>query len=227
MSSARAAETTKLLENTFRSVNIALVNEMALLFEKLDIDTREVIEAAATKPFGFMAFSPGPGTGGHCVPIDPLYLSWKASQHGFDSRFIPLADEINSAMPEHIVRMAGDALISAGKTLRGARVLVLGAAYKPNVSDLRCSPSISIIEELIAGGAEVTYHDRFASHVRAGSALLESVELTDAALQGADCVVVATAHGTVDYRHVARLCDLVVDSRGVVPTDEHATVVAL
>jgi UDP-N-acetyl-D-glucosamine dehydrogenase len=227
VSTARAAETTKLLENTFRSVNIALVNEMALLFETLGIDTREVIEAASTKPFGFMAFSPGPGTGGHCVPIDPLYLSWKASRHGFESRFIPLADEINSAMPDHIARMAGDALKAAGKTLRGARVLVLGAAYKRNVPDLRCSPSVTVMERLRAGGAVVSYHDVFAPVVELSDGTLRSVELTDAALQDADCVVIATAHGTVDYRHVARLCDLVVDTRGVVPVDEHATVAAL
>ncbi len=227
VSSARAAETTKLLENTFRSVNIALVNEMALLFEKLGIDTREVVEAAATKPFGFMAFSPGPGTGGHCVPIDPLYLSWKASQHGFDSRFIPLADEINSAMPEHIARMAGDALKASNKTLRGARVLVLGAAYKPNVSDLRCSPSITVMERLAQAGAVVTYHDPFAPEIELEGAKLASVELSDAVLQDADCVVVATAHDTVDYRHLARMCDLIVDARGAVPIDEYATVVAL
>lgn len=227
VSSARAAETTKLLENTFRSVNIALVNEMAMLFEKLGIDTNEVIEAASTKPFGFMAFSPGPGTGGHCIPIDPLYLSWKGALHGFESRFIPLADEINSAMPDHVARMTDDALKAAGKNLAGARVLVLGAAYKRNVSDLRCSPSITVMERLRAGGATVTYHDDFAPEIKLDGEATRSVVLGDATLQAADCVVVATAHGTVDYRHVARLCDLVVDTRGVVPVDEHATVVAL
>jgi UDP-N-acetyl-D-glucosamine dehydrogenase len=165
VSSARAAETAKLLENTFRLVNIAFVNEFAMLCDHLGIDVNEVIEAAATKPFGFMPFYPGPGVGGHCIPLDPLYLSWKAEQQGFISRFITLADEINSAMPGRVVELAADALNRQGKPMKDARVLILGVAYKENVDDTRRTPAIPIIDRLRARGADVCYHDPLVSHL--------------------------------------------------------------
>ncbi|HTJ28191.1 MAG TPA: nucleotide sugar dehydrogenase [Candidatus Limnocylindria bacterium] len=161
VSNARVAETTKLLENTFRAVNIGLVNEMALMCDQIGISSREVIEAAATKPFGFMAFHPGPGVGGHCIPLDPLYLSWKAREYGFSSRFIALADEVNSAMPEHVVALVARGLNDVGRALRDARILVLGVAYKEDVADLRNSPALTIIDRLRAAGAIVRYHDPF------------------------------------------------------------------
>jgi len=161
VSTARVAETAKLLENTFRAVNIALANEMALMCDQIGISSREVIEAAATKPFGFMAFHPGPGVGGHCIPLDPLYLSWKAREYGFSSRFINLADEINSAMPEHVVTLVARALNDVGRAVRDARILVLGVAYKEDVADVRNSPALTIIDRLRAAGAVVHYHDPF------------------------------------------------------------------
>jgi UDP-N-acetyl-D-glucosamine dehydrogenase len=161
VSSTHVAEMTKLLENTFRAVNIGLVNEMALLCRRLGINSREVLEAASTKPFGFMPFSPGPGTGGHCIPLDPLYLSWRARQFGFYSRFINLADEVNSAMPEHVVRLITEGLNEAQKSIKGSRVLVLGLAYKKNVADLRHSPALEILDRLHAQGAIVQYHDPY------------------------------------------------------------------
>jgi UDP-N-acetyl-D-glucosamine dehydrogenase len=161
VSSARAAETSKLLENTFRSVNIALANEIALLCDHLGIDTREVIAAAATKPFGFMPFTPGPGVGGHCIPLDPLYLSWRAKQQGFNSRLITLADEINSSMPEHVVDRIADALNDRGKTVKDAKILLLGVAFKENIDDARRTPATPIIDRLRAKKALVSYHDPF------------------------------------------------------------------
>lgn len=164
VSSARAAETAKLLENTFRSVNIGLVNEIALLCHQLGIDASEVIDAAATKPFGFMPFYPGPGVGGHCIPLDPLYLSWRAKQQGFVSRFIALADDVNSAMPEHIVDLTSEALNEHGKALKGSHVLLLGVSYKADVDDVRHTPAIPIIDRLRAKGAHVDYHDPYVAH---------------------------------------------------------------
>jgi UDP-N-acetyl-D-glucosamine dehydrogenase len=165
VSNARVAEAAKLLENTFRAVNIGLANEMALLYRQLGIDGREVIEAASTKPFGFMPFQPGPGVGGHCIPLDPIYLSWKARQYGFSSRFIGLADEINSEMPQHVAGLVADSLNEAGKPLRDARIVVLGVAYKENVADIRHSPALTVIDRLRAAGARVRYHDPFVPRV--------------------------------------------------------------
>src|SRR5438045_4022128 len=186
VSSARVAETAKLLENTFRAVNIGMANEMARLCYALGIDTWEVIKAAATKPFGFMPFYPGPGIGGHCIPLDPHYLSWKARQHGVDSRFISLAEEVNSRMPEHVVQLVSDGLNDDSKAMKGSRLLVLGVAYKKDIDDVRESPALSIIDRLRAKGARVRYHDPFVSelrfddaHTEAGGEPLQSVPLTD------------------------------------------------
>src|SRR5436309_163741 len=220
VSSARVAEAAKLLENTFRAVNIGMANEMARLCYALGIDTWEVIRAAATKPFGFMPFYPGPGIGGHCIPLDPHYLSWKARQHGFDSRFIGLAEEVNSRMPEHVVTLVADGLNDERKSLKGARVLLLGVAYKKDIDDVRESPALSIIDRLRAKGADVRYHDPFVAEVRFDDAHtqgsgepLESVALTDDELKAADCVVIVTDHTQVDYRRICELTKLVVDTR--------------
>jgi UDP-N-acetyl-D-glucosamine dehydrogenase len=186
----------------------------------LDIDTWEVIRAAATKPFGFMAFYPGPGIGGHCIPLDPHYLSWKARQHGFDSRFIGLAEEVNSRMPEHVVQLIADGLNDSSKALKGARVLLLGVAYKKDISDVRESPALSIIDRLRAKGADVSYHDSFIpevnfddAHTIGSGAPLRSVELTDELLRAADCVCIVTDHSEVDYARVCKLAFLIVDTR--------------
>ncbi len=220
VTSARVAETAKLLENTFRAVNIGMANEMARLCYALGIDTWEVIRAAATKPFGFMAFYPGPGIGGHCIPLDPHYLSWKARQHGFDSRFIGLAEEVNSRMPEHVVALVADGLNDDRKALNGARVLLLGVAYKKDVNDVRESPALSIIDRLRAKGANVRYHDPFVpevnfddAHTDSSGEPLHSVELTEDELCAADCVVIVTDHTGIDYGQVTRCAPLVVDTR--------------
>jgi UDP-N-acetyl-D-glucosamine dehydrogenase len=227
VSSARVAEAAKLLENTFRAVNIGMANEMARLCYALGIDTWEVIRAAATKPFGFMAFYPGPGIGGHCIPLDPHYLSWKARQHGFDSRFIGLAEEVNSRMPEHVVALATDALNEERKSLKGSRVLILGVAYKRDIEDVRESPALSIIDRLRAKGAEVSYHDPYVSEVRfddahtqGGGEPLQSIELTDEELERADCAVIVTDHSGVDYDRVCRLSQVIVDTRNALSRDQ-------
>jgi len=226
VSSARVAEAAKLLENTFRAVNIGMANEMARLCYALNIDTWEVIRAAATKPFGFMAFYPGPGIGGHCIPLDPHYLSWKARQHGFDSRFISLAEEVNSRMPEHVVQLVSDGLNDVRKAVNGASVLLLGVAYKKDVNDVRESPALSIIDRLRAKGANVSYHDPFVSEVRfddahtdANGEPLNSVGLTDEELKAADCVIIVTDHSDIDYRRVCHLAPLVVDTRNALNGD--------
>jgi UDP-N-acetyl-D-glucosamine dehydrogenase len=226
VSSARVAEAAKLLENTFRAVNIGMANEMARLCYALGIDTWEVIRAAATKPFGFMAFYPGPGIGGHCIPLDPHYLSWKARQHGFDSRFIGLAEEVNSGMPEHVVRLVWDGLNDDRKSLNGARVLLLGVAYKKDINDVRESPALSVIDRLREKGAEVRYHDPFIpevrfddAHTQGGGEPLSSVPLTDGELEQADCVVIVTDHSGVDYERVCRLSRLIVDTRNALAGD--------
>jgi UDP-N-acetyl-D-glucosamine dehydrogenase len=226
VSSARVAEAAKLLENTFRAVNIGMANEMARLCYALGIDTWEVIRAAATKPFGFMAFYPGPGIGGHCIPLDPHYLSWKARQHGFDSRFIGLAEEVNSRMPDHVATLVTDALNDARKSLKGSRVLILGVAYKKDIDDVRESPALSIIDRLRAKGAEVRYHDPFVAEVRFDDAHtqsaggpLSSVPLTDDELSDADCCVIVTDHTQVDYPRVCRLSKLIVDTRNALSRD--------
>jgi UDP-N-acetyl-D-glucosamine dehydrogenase len=226
VSSARVAEAAKLLENTFRAVNIGMANEMARLCYALNIDTWEVIRAAATKPFGFMPFYPGPGIGGHCIPLDPHYLSWKARQHGFDSRFIGLAEEVNSRMPEHVVTLVVDGLNDERKSLKGARVLLLGVAYKKDINDVRESPALSIIDRLRAKGADVRYHDPYVEEVRfddahteGGGQALASVELTDEELKAADCVVIVTDHSGIDYHRVTASTPLIVDTRNALSGD--------
>ena len=230
VSSARVAEAAKLLENTFRAVNIGMANEMARLCYHLGIDTWEVIRAAATKPFGFMAFYPGPGIGGHCIPLDPHYLSWKARQHGFDSRFIGLAEEVNSRMPEHVVTLVTDGLNDERKSLNGSRVLLLGVAYKRDIDDVRESPALSIIDRLRAKGADVRYHDPFVAllrfddaHTEAGGEPLQSVALTDEELRSADCCVIVTDHSGVDYGQVCRLSKLIVDTRNALSRELRRT----
>jgi UDP-N-acetyl-D-glucosamine dehydrogenase len=219
VSSPRAAELTKLLENTFRAVNIALVNELALLSERMGIDFWEVIEAAETKPFGFMPFYPGPGVGGHCIPVDPYYLLWKAREYDFYTRFIELAAEVNEAMPYHVVELVTEVLSEAGLALKGAGVLLLGVAFKPDVDDARNSPAKRVIELLLRRGAAVTYHDPYVPRFSVGNDVfhrqgvaLESVELTDEALSAADCVVIVTGHRKVDYRRVVDRAARVVDT---------------
>jgi len=216
VSSTRVAEMTKILENVFRSVNIALVNELKVLCHRMDLDVNEVIDAAATKPFGFMAFQPGPGLGGHCIPIDPFYLTWKARQYEFQTRFIELAGEVNTEMPRYVVQRLMEALSDRGRPLRGARVLVLGIAYKKDVDDMRESPSVRLIELLHERGAQVVYHDPFVSRVprmREHRLDMVSVPLTDEALESADAVLVATDHSCFDYGRIVDRARLVVDTR--------------
>ena len=215
VASPEVAELTKLLENIFRSVNIALVNELAMLCDRMGIDVWEVIDAAATKPFGFMPFRPGPGLGGHCIPIDPFYLTWKAREFDLHTEFIELAGKVNSQMPSFCVTKVARALNSRRKALNGARVLVLGVAYKANVNDTRESPSLRIIQLLRADGADVDYHDPHVERLpREG---MSSVPLDAASLAAHDVVVVVTAHDGIDWEMVAAESPLVVDLRNVVP----------
>jgi UDP-N-acetyl-D-glucosamine dehydrogenase len=210
--STDAAEMVKLLENTFRAVNIGLVNEVAIMCQKLGIDTWEVIDAAATKPFGFMSFRPGPGLGGHCIPVDPLYLSWKLKTVKYNARFIDLADTINSGMPEVVVQRAADALNGAKKAVNGARVLVLGVAYKRDIDDMRESPALDVIALLRGRGADVSYHDPHVPTLRLeGGHELKSVPFTE--LERYDCVVIVTDHTTIDYERLVMEAKLVLDTR--------------
>ena len=213
VSSTEAAEMTKLLENTFRAVNIGLVNEVLLMCERLGLDAWEVIDAAATKPFGFMKFTPGPGLGGHCIPIDPLYLSWKLRTLNYRAQFIELASEINTSMPRYWAQRVQDALNDAGKALRGSQVLILGVAYKKDVSDMRESPALDIIHLLQTKGAVVSYHDPHVASLRHEGMAMESAPDLDAALGDADCVVVATDHSAYDWPEISRRARLVVDTR--------------
>ncbi|HEU4698169.1 MAG TPA: nucleotide sugar dehydrogenase [Gemmatimonadales bacterium] len=215
VSSTEAAELVKLLENTFRSVNIGLVNEMAIVCDKLGVDVWEVIEAAATKPFGFMKFLPGPGLGGHCIPIDPHYLAWKMRGLNYKTRFIDLAGEVNTEMPLFWVRKAVEALNGRGKAMRGARVLVLGVAYKRDIDDLRESPALDIIKLLEQQGAQVSYHDPHVPSFTEDGHRFASVALTPEALAAADLVMVVTDHSDIDYRLVRDHATLVVDTRHV------------
>ena len=222
VSSCRAAEATKLMENIFRCVNIALVNELKVVYGAMGIDIWEVIHAAKTKPFGFMPFYPGPGLGGHCIPIDPFYLTWKAREYGQATRFIELAGEINTRMPEHVVACVAEALNTVKKPLNGSRVLVLGLAYKANVDDDRESPSYVLMELLKRRGAEVSYHDPFVPVIKptrehpqwAGT---RSVEWSRETVAAFDCVLIATAHACVDYRQLAEWAPLIVDTRNAMP----------
>jgi UDP-N-acetyl-D-glucosamine dehydrogenase len=218
VSSPVVAEMAKLLENTFRAINVAVANEMALICERLGVDVWEVIDAAATKPFGFMPFQPGPGLGGPCIPIVPQYLAWKLKTMGYEARFIGLADEVNSAMPDHVVDLVADALSDDSKTLSGARVLVLGVAYKANVADTRESPGIAILERLLAQGAEATYHDPFVPQIAVKGDTLSSVELDHRELEQADCVVIATDHRSYDWGWIVDHARIVVDTRNATST---------
>jgi UDP-N-acetyl-D-glucosamine dehydrogenase len=226
VSSARVAEACKLWENTFRAINIGMANEMAKVCNALNIDTWEVVRAAATKPFGFMPFYPGPGIGGHCIPLDPHYLSWKARQHGFDSRFITLAEEINSSMPKYVAGLVRDALNENEKSVKGAKILILGVAYKKDIDDMRESPALSVIDLLRSLGATVVYHDSFVPEVTfdhsytigAGDPLYNQ-ELTDDLVTSADCVVICTEHSDVDYKRVCDLSRVIVDTRNALKED--------
>jgi UDP-N-acetyl-D-glucosamine dehydrogenase len=220
VSSPRVAEAVKLLENIFRSVNIALVNELKVIFERMGIDVWEVIKAASTKPFGFMPFYPGPGLGGHCIPIDPFYLTWKAKEVDYATRFIELAGEINTRMPYYVVNKTVEALNRKGKSIRGARVLVLGIAYKKDIDDQRESPSLKIIDEITRKGANVCYNDPYilrTSGLRKYPGLnLKSVPMTTKRLKSSDAVIIATDHSIYDYDWIVRNAPLVVDTRNAV-----------
>jgi len=213
VSSPAVAEMEKLLENIFRIVNISLVNELAMLADKMDIDIWEVIEAAATKPFGFMAFYPGPGLGGHCIPLDPFYLSWKAKQHDFFTRFIDLAGQINDRMPEYVVKESMELLNKRGKSLKGSNVKLIGVAYKKDVDDTRESPALEIMKNLKQRGAKVDYHDPYVDRVSLSESTYNSQALTTDELQGADLVVITTAHSNVDYDKIIENADLIYDTR--------------
>jgi UDP-N-acetyl-D-glucosamine dehydrogenase len=220
VASAREAEATKLFENIFRAVNIALVNEIKVVFDRMGIDVWEVLDAAATKPFGFMRFNPGPGWGGHCIPLDPFYLTWKAREFGVTARFIELAGEVNVAMPHWVVEKLQVALNAQGRTVRGSRVLLLGLAYKKDIDDPRESPAFEILDRLLRLGAQVAYHDPHipeAPKMRTWPDLprLSSVPLTAETLAAHDAVVLVTDHAAVDYELVARHAPLIVDTRGV------------
>ena len=203
----------KLLENTFRSVNIGLVNEMAIVCDKLGVDVWEVIEAAATKPFGFMKFTPGPGIGGHCIPLDPHYLAWKMRTLNYRTRFIELASEINSSMPEYVVEKISVALNDERKAVRGSRVLVLGVAYKRDIDDMRESPALDVIRLLEGRGAEVQFHDPHVPSYREDGHVREGVALSDDVMQRSDAVVIITDHRAVDYRRLVEQSRLVIDTR--------------
>jgi UDP-N-acetyl-D-glucosamine dehydrogenase len=220
VSSTRVAEMVKLLENTFRAVNIGLVNELALMCDRMNIDVWEVVEAARTKPFGFMAFYPGPGLGGHCIPIDPFYLSWKAKQSGFDPRFIELAGHINAAMPHYVVEKVVEALNSRRKALNGSRVLVAGVAYKRDIDDMRESPALDIMSLLHAKGAQVSYTDPHVAEVDArswgGGVAVRSVPAERELFRKSDCIVIVTDHKTFDYAAMVESADLIVDTRNAI-----------
>ena len=228
VSSTRVAELTKLLENIHRAVNIGLVNEMKIVADRMGIDIHEVIDAAATKPFGFVAYRPGPGLGGHCIPIDPFYLTWKAREYSVNTRFIELAGEVNSAMPDFVVQKVAMALNERRKSIKGSRVLVLGIAYKPNVDDMRESPSVLLMEKLRDLGAEVTYSDPHVPvfpKMRQHRFDLQSVAVSPETLRDYDCVLLATDHAKFDYAMIAAHAPLIVDTRGVYRGD-HDNVVA-
>jgi UDP-N-acetyl-D-glucosamine dehydrogenase len=214
VSSPTAAEMVKLLENTFRAVNIGLVNEMALMCNKLGVDVWEVIRAASSKPFGFMPFYPGPGLGGHCIPIDPLYLSWKMKTLNYTARFIELASEINTSMPLYVIDKVNDALNDDSKSVRGSKIVVLGVAYKRDIDDVRESPALDIISLLEKRGAHVSYHDPYVAQIRLeDEAVMKSAPYSDALLENADCVVIVTDHSSFDWQHVLEHSQLIVDTR--------------
>ncbi|MBN2046306.1 MAG: nucleotide sugar dehydrogenase, partial [Anaerolineaceae bacterium] len=213
VSSPEVAEMAKLLENTFRMINIGLVNELAIMCNRLDVDVWEVIEAAGTKPFGFMKFTPGPGLGGHCIPIDPLYLSWKLRSMNYTARFIELASEINTNMPRFVVSKVQDALNDHSKPLKDSDVLVLGVAYKPDIDDMRESPALDVIHLLEAKGAKVSYHDPFVPSFHHEGMEMKSITDLEAGLQSADCVVIVTNHHVYDWEDILERSKLIVDTR--------------
>jgi UDP-N-acetyl-D-glucosamine dehydrogenase len=227
VSSTRVAEMVKLLENTFRAVNIGLVNEIALMSNKMDIDVWEVIDAAKTKPFGFMPFYPGPGLGGHCIPIDPFYLSWKARQNGFECRFIELAGHINSAMPEYVVDRVAQALNTARKPINGSKVLLVGVAYKKDVNDMRESPALDILELLVRRGAQVSYADPWVSQLKHDKHNLRAVDLAAAIQQKPDCAVICTDHSKFDYDALIKSGTLIVDTRNALRGRRESTIFRL
>lgn len=215
--SCEVAEACKILENTYRAVNIALVNELKVVFDKMGIDVWEVIDAAKTKPFGFQAFYPGPGLGGHCIPIDPFYLTWAARPYGVHTRFIELAGEINTSMPHYVIERITEALNRRGKSIHGSRILVMGAAYKPNVDDCRESPSVELMELLEERGAIVTYNDPHVPELpplRGHTIRMSSTDLTPDTLQQQDCVLLATDHAAYDWEKLIPDIKLLVDTRG-------------
>ena len=213
VSSSEVAEMTKLLENTFRMINIGLVNELAIMCDRLDVDVWEVIDAAATKPFGFMKFTPGPGLGGHCIPIDPLYLSWKLRSLNYTARFIELASEINLGMPRHVVGLVQDALNEQAKPLKGSQVFILGVAYKPDIDDLRESPALDVIGLLQQKGSQVSYHDPYIPSLHDDEFEMDSVPDLLPAVRAADCVVIITDHSDYDYDAIQAAADCIVDTR--------------
>lgn len=219
VSSTEAAEMTKILENTFRAVNIGLANETALIADRLGVDIWEVIDAAATKPFGFMKFTPGPGLGGHCIPVDPHYLSWKMRTLNYKTRFIELASEINSEMPYFVVGKVREALNLHSVAVKGSRVLLLGIAYKRDIEDVRESPAVDVLRLLAEDGADVSYHDPFVPHLNEDGVCLTSVELTDDRLGGADAVVILTDHTELDYTRVVEQATVLIDARHVAPRE--------
>jgi UDP-N-acetyl-D-glucosamine dehydrogenase len=231
VSSTQVAEMVKLLENTFRAVNIGLVNELALMCDRMGIDVWEVVNAAKTKPFGFMPFYPGPGLGGHCIPIDPFYLSWKAKQAGFEARFIELAGHVNAAMPHYVVDKVGEALNTHRKPVNGSSILVLGVTYKREIDDIRESPALDVMHVLHQRGGQVRYSDPYVPVLGArdwpGGHDLRSVPLTREALQSCDCAVVLTDHRKVDYRLVVSAAPLVVDTRNAIGASAGAHVFRL
>src|SRR5204863_4003865 len=223
VSSTQVAEMVKLLENTFRAVNIGLVNEIALMSHRMNIDVWEVIEAASTKPFGFMPFYPGPGLGGHCIPIDPFYLSWKARQNGFECRFIELAGHINGSMPAFVVERVGEALNSQKKAINGSRIHIFGVAYKKDVGDMRESPALDILELLAKRGAVLSYSDPFVPQLRLDGRVLTSVEVPEVLRRLPDCSVICTDHSLFDYANIVSSGGLIVDTRNALKNYDSAT----
>jgi UDP-N-acetyl-D-glucosamine dehydrogenase len=230
VSSTRVAEATKLLENIFRSVNIAMVNELKMIFDRMDIDIWEVIEAASSKPFGYMPFYPGPGFGGHCIPVDPFYLTWKAKEVDYETRFIELAGEINTTMPHYVLSKTSDALRDRGKKIASSKILILGISYKKDVDDQRESPSLKLIDLFQKKGADVSYHDPYSpktTEYRAYPDLnMASIELNEKQLNGLDAVIIATDHSCYDYEWIAENSALVVDTRNAIKTKRENVVKA-
>jgi UDP-N-acetyl-D-glucosamine dehydrogenase len=227
VSSTRVAEMVKLLENTFRAVNIGLVNEIALMSHNLNIDVWEVIDAARTKPFGFMPFYPGPGLGGHCIPVDPFYLSWKARQNGFECRFIELAGHVNAAMPAYVVERVSDALNTVKKPLNGSRIHLFGVAYKKDVGDMRESPALDVLELLIKRGAVVSYSDPWVPTLQHGLRTFDAVKEEAAFIALPDCVVICTDHSAFDYDRIVRNAALIVDSRNALKNRKEPSIFRL